>query len=184
MSTAIRPSPGLEAVLGFLNTYDELEDPKDRLTSVAVLRDVLERRGLEALASGLTERHLGALRRLREDLRSVFLEPDETARADVLNRLLDGAGAQARIRRSEEGWAWTASSTRAGLAPLTAVLASALADVLAAGAGDRLGICAGHPCRCVYVDTTRSRRQRYCCELCNDRMAAAAYRRRTVRKSD
>jgi predicted RNA-binding Zn ribbon-like protein len=182
VSTAIRPGPELEAVLGFLNTYDELEDPKDRLTSVAVLRDVLGRRGLDELATGLTDRHLGALRRLRENLREVFLEPDETAKAEVLNRLLDGAGARARLRRSEDGWAWTASSTRTGLAPLTAVLAGALADVLAAGASERLGVCAGHPCRCVYVDTTRSKRQRYCCELCNDRMAAAAYRRRRERR--
>jgi len=58
------------------------------------------------------------------------------------------------------------------------VLADALARALAEGGAERLRTCVGDPCRCVYVDRTRAGRQRYCCELCNDRMASAAYRRR------
>jgi predicted RNA-binding Zn ribbon-like protein len=58
------------------------------------------------------------------------------------------------------------------------VLADALAQVLTEGGADRLRTCVADPCRCVYVDRTRAGRQRYCCELCNDRMASAAYRRR------
>jgi predicted RNA-binding Zn ribbon-like protein len=54
----------------------------------------------------------------------------------------------------------------------------ALARAIADGSGDRLRTCVGDPCRCVYVDRTKANRQRYCCELCNDRMASAAYRRR------
>jgi len=57
-------------------------------------------------------------------------------------------------------------------------VADALAQAMAAGGPGRFGTCLADPCRCVYVDRTRSGRQRYCCELCNDRIAAAAYRSR------
>jgi hypothetical protein len=61
---------------------------------------------------------------------------------------------------------------------LAVLAADALARAMTAGSGDRLRTCVGDPCRCVYVDRTKANRQRYCCELCNDRMASAAYRRR------
>ena len=42
----------------------------------------------------------------------------------------------------------------------------------------RFGRCAGEPCRCAFVDRSRNRSRRYCCELCADRVAQASYRRR------
>jgi predicted RNA-binding Zn ribbon-like protein len=63
---------------------------------------------------------------------------------------------------------------------LGVAIADALAHTLEVGGLERLGACAGSPCHCVYIDRTRAGRQRYCCELCNDRMAAAAYRRRNA----
>ena len=178
VSTVFRPTPELDAAVGFLNTYDELEDPPDRLVSIDVVHRVLARRGLDDLAAGLTGRHLTPVRNLREDLRKVFTADQDTERVAVLNRLFETVGARAELRPAGDGWTWAAAADRSGLDKLTAAFAGALAGVVAAGAGDRLGVCAGHPCHCVFVDTTRSRRQRYCCELCNDRMAAAAYRRR------
>lgn len=176
VSTVFRPTPELDAVIGFLNTYDELNVPKDVLTSVDVLRGVLSRHGLERLGSGLSARHLGAVRALREQLREVFLANGDAARVAVLNDLL--AGARPELREDGDGWTWTVSSDRSGVAPLAAAFAGALAAVVAGGSGDRLGVCAADPCHCVFADPTRSRRQRYCCDLCNDRMASAAYRRR------
>ena len=178
VSTVFRPTRELDAAIGLLNTYDELENPPDRLVSIDVVRRVLARHGLDDLADGLTTRQLERVRGLREDLRSVFLADGDAERADVLNRLFAEAGARPELRADGDGWSWSAGATEPGIGRLTATLAGALASVLAAGAADRLGICAGDPCHCVFLDTTRSRRQRYCCELCNDRMAAAAYRRR------
>ena len=40
------------------------------------------------------------------------------------------------------------------------------------------GICGSDPCRCVFVDRTRAGTRKYCCDYCNDRLAARAYRRR------
>lgn len=178
VSTVFRPTRELDAVIGLLNTYDELEDPPDGLVSIDVVRRVLARRELGELADGLDDADLARVRELREDLRTVFLADADAERVVVLNRLFAEAGARPELRSDADGWTWSAGSDDGGVARLTATLAGALAGVVAAGAADRLGICAGHPCHCVFLDTTRSRRQRYCCELCNDRMAAAAYRRR------
>lgn len=178
VSAPARPTPELDAVVGYVNTLDELDSPRDRLTSISVVHAVLARFGLETLGVGLTSRHLGAARRLRDDVRSVFLAGDEAAAAEIVNGLLTKAKAQPIVAAHGDGWRITLRSPLRGVGPLTAAFAGALADVLASGSGDRLGVCAGHPCQCVYVDATRSARQRFCCELCNDRAASAAYRRR------
>jgi predicted RNA-binding Zn ribbon-like protein len=172
-------TPELQAAIDLVNTYDELNDPKDGLTSIEVVHRLLRRHDLDELAGGLTRTHLAAVRRLREDLRRVFLAAETASKADVLNDILGAAGAQLRLRNDPPGWTMTAHSTRRGQGPLAAALAAALAGVVASDAGGRLGVCAAHPCRCVFVDATRAHRQRYCCELCNDRVASAAYRRRT-----
>jgi len=70
-----------------------------------------------------------------------------------------------------------------GVARFAIACADALARALAEGGAERLRTCLGDPCRCVYVDRTRANRRRYCCDLCNDRMASAAYRRRAQQKS-
>jgi predicted RNA-binding Zn ribbon-like protein len=63
-------------------------------------------------------------------------------------------------------------------AEVAALVLDALTHAMATGGPDRFGTCVGAPCACVYVDRTRAARQRFCCQLCNDRVAAAAYRSR------
>jgi predicted RNA-binding Zn ribbon-like protein len=48
---------------------------------------------------------------------------------------------------------------------------------------ERFGVCDALPCRCVYIDRSRNRSRRYCCQLCADRVAAAAYRERARERS-
>jgi predicted RNA-binding Zn ribbon-like protein len=74
-------------------------------------------------------------------------------------------------------WGLGRRSGAIGLPALAARLPAALAAHVARHGLTRLGSCAAHPCACVYVDRTRAGRRRYCCDLCNDR-AAAAYRNR------
>ena len=42
----------------------------------------------------------------------------------------------------------------------------------------RFGRCLARPCRCVFVDRSRNRSRRYCCDLCADRANQQAARRR------
>jgi len=89
-----------------------------------------------------------------------------------------GEATGSRLVDTPAGLRLAATGGRDAVGRLAVALADAMAHALAAGGADRFGTCAADPCRCAYLDRTRGGRQRYCCELCNDRMAAAAYRRR------
>jgi predicted RNA-binding Zn ribbon-like protein len=174
--------PADEAALRFAvdlcNTHDLLADPADRLT-IDRARALAQRHSLDALATGLRERDLAQLTRVRTGLYAVFAATTPAQKATAVNALLDGAAARARVVADPTGTLrLVASGGTDHVSRLAVALADALARALADGGAERLRTCVGDPCRCVYVDRTRAGRQRYCCELCNDRMASAAYRRR------
>ena len=172
MSPVPPDEPALALAIDFLNTYDALETPPDRISLDWVQRLAAHYGHPVTFAAD----DLEPLRSLREQLRPVFTAQDVDAKLAALNGVLERATAQVgrvgdRVRLSATGGADAVS--RFGI-----LVADALAQAMAAGGADRFGTCLADPCRCVYVDRTRSGRQRYCCELCNDRMAAAAYRSR------
>jgi len=178
MSPVPADDPALRLAVAFVNTYDLLDDPQDRLT-VPVARTLADRHGFRALGAALRTRDLPALRDLRQQLYQVFAEPDAAAKTDALNAVLAGADARARLVADGAAVRLGAVGGPGPIESYGVTLADALARVLATGGADRLGTCVADPCRCGYVDRTRAGRQRYCCDLCNDRMAAAAYRRRS-----
>jgi predicted RNA-binding Zn ribbon-like protein len=167
--------PLLGFVLDFCNTYDLLEDPPDRL-SIPLVARLADRSELPP--PGLDDEDLERVRAVRNELYEVFAVDSPDTQIGVLNRLFDSYGATPRL---VEGPRLAATGGSDPVARLAVASADALARAIAEGAGDRLRTCAGDPCQCVYVDRSKANRQRYCCELCNDRMASAAYRRR---KSD
>jgi predicted RNA-binding Zn ribbon-like protein len=59
-----------------------------------------------------------------------------------------------------------------------ASLATGLAVVLGNPAVDRLGVCRAEACDRVYVDVSRNGTRRFCSTACQNRVKAAAYRRR------
>jgi predicted RNA-binding Zn ribbon-like protein len=99
--------------------------------------------------------------------------------AGLVNGLLAEAGAVARLLPGgPAGVDLHAVGPPVGVTGLQALLTDALARHVARHGVVRLGVCSGSPCECVFVDRTKAVRQRYCCGLCSDRVAAAAYRRR------
>jgi predicted RNA-binding Zn ribbon-like protein len=56
--------------------------------------------------------------------------------------------------------------------------AMALLDVVRAGEGSRLTVCADDACTGVVLDLSRNRSRRYCSTACTNRNAVAAYRAR------
>lgn len=167
MSRVVEPDPWLGFVVDFCNTHDLLNDPVDRL-SLALAHRIADRHDISFAVSDLDQ-----LRRVRDASMRVFAVP-EPAKGPAVNEMLAEYGAVARL---DDDLRLTATGGADGVARFAIACAAALARALADGA-DRLRTCAGDPCRCVYVDRTRSNRRRFCCELCNDRMASAAYRRR------
>jgi predicted RNA-binding Zn ribbon-like protein len=167
----------LRLAVTFCNTRDALADPPDYLT-IDVARKLLKRYD-QTRRGRLRDSDLPALRDVRDRLYRVFAAETVPAKAKALNALLRAEAAQAQITTGPAGDLRLGATGGDGpVGKFTVGLADALARVLADGAAERLRTCVADPCRCVYVDRTRPGRQRYCCELCNDRVASAAYRRR------
>jgi predicted RNA-binding Zn ribbon-like protein len=125
---------------------------------------------------GLAAADLEPIRSVRSALYAVFAADSVAQQTKILNNLFTAHAATPRL---VEGVGMAAVGGEGAVGKLAVLAADVLARVIAEGSADRLRTCVGDPCRCVYVDRTKANRQRYCCELCNDRMASAAYRRRT-----
>ncbi len=189
MSKVPATDPSLAFVLDLCNTHDLLEDPPDRLTIPLVDR-LTTHHGLPPF--GLDPTDLEPVRALRTSLYSVFAADSVAKQTDVLNQLFASYAAVPRLvlggtspttppsfpSPAEVGVRFAAIGGDGAVGKLAILTADVLARVISEGSADRLRTCVGDPCRCVYVDRTKANRQRYCCELCNDRMASAAYRRR------
>jgi predicted RNA-binding Zn ribbon-like protein len=168
----------IDVAVALLNTVDHLEDPADRLVDIKLLRRILADADWAGLGRQLHPADLPGVRARREELRAVFTAPTAEARTVAINALLRSSGAQPQLVEVGDDRFEVVTGGATPLDTLTARLASALAEAVAARGFERLGACDASPCSCVYVDRTRAGNRRYCCDICNDRAAAAAYRRR------
>lgn len=172
----------LDVVVALLNTYDAYDAQPERLRSLDSLKRLFAILGWTDVAtSRLTQRDVVVVKALREQTREIFgaaADGDAAGAAESCNKLL------ARVRpvlalhpaddRSALGVVEAGSNAVRRLEDRVSVAVA----VGLASPGIRLGLCDAHPCRCAYVDRSRAGTRRFCCELCADRFAAAAYRRR------
>jgi predicted RNA-binding Zn ribbon-like protein len=173
------PADDLALAVLLVNSLDHLADPPDRLASIGWYAAVLRATGHGGHAAALRPADLPRLRILRDGLRATFLADTAEAAAAALNPLLLTAGAIPVLVAGPGGSAGLAVAPgAAGALALAARLPGAVAGFIARHGLRRLGSCAARPCACVFVDRTRAASRRYCCDLCNDRAAASAYRRR------
>ncbi|MDQ1604739.1 MAG: hypothetical protein QOE01_2584 [Actinomycetota bacterium] len=159
-----------------LNTIDLLATPADRLTEQRHLRLFLEGHGYPARPVRTGD--LGTVSRLREQLRAVWQADDLAIAADRLNSLLTRHRPVPRLRLGPDGADVEFGDRSAPVRAMIDDVLGALLQELAAHGTARLGTCVGDPCRCVFLDRSRNRARRYCCEICTNRAAAAAFRRR------
>ena len=170
MSRVVETDPLLGFVVDFCNTHDVLNDPADRL-AIPLVHRIADHHGV---AVRFRAADVERVRGVRDALLKVFAAPVE-GKGAAINEILAEHGARAEL---DGNLRLTAVGGADGVARFAIACADALARALADGGADRLRTCSGDPCRCVYIDRTRANRRRYCCELCNDRMASAAYRAR------
>jgi predicted RNA-binding Zn ribbon-like protein len=166
-----------------LNTWDELEPPAERLPDLAALRRFLEFHGHLQQARRATGKDLSRVRAVRDSLREAFVAADEDRAVAVLNRILDRSRARPQLRRSGSGWVVEWVGDLVDVVASTAAMS--LLEAIRDDGWERFGTCAGAPCCCVFVDRSKNRLRRFCCDLCADRVAQAALRerRRQRRKS-
>ena len=170
----------VDLAVGLVNTWDVLDEEPEFLRDLPHLRRFLLEHRLKGEAEGAAESDLRRLRALRRRVRSVFEAASEKEAVEILNGLLTDAVPQ--LRPGPGGWAFFFEARRErDLADrLGPRVAAALLEAIRSDGWERFGICDALPCRCVFVDRSRNRSRRYCSQLCADRVAAAAYRRRQV----
>jgi predicted RNA-binding Zn ribbon-like protein len=171
-----KPGDPAAFAVALANTWDTLEPDPELLEDARTLRRLLDAHGLNVVP---LERDVPRARALRDQLRAVFEVEDEETAVEQLNELLRDARAVPQLER--EGGRWAMAYAAPGgdvLDLLTARAAVPLLEAIRDDGWDRFGTCAGSPCCCVFVDRSKNRSRRYCSDLCADRVAQAAYRRR------
>jgi len=170
---------GADLAVALVNTWDTYDDPPEHLADVEALARFLRRVGREEAARVATERDLAEVRRLRERLRVVFVAEDVRAAAAALNALAEETAAVPRLVPAGGGWRLAfGPGERSVAAHLGATAAAALLEIVRAHGVARFGTCSAAPCTGAFVDRTKNRSKRYCCELCADRAAQKRLRAR------
>lgn len=170
---------GADLAVALVNTWDTYDDPPEHLVGLDDLRAFLSAVGRSDAARVAGESDLIELKQLRERLRRVFETGDVGEAAQVLNEIADDARAVPRLEHSDGAWSIRfGPEERAVAAHIGATAAGALIEIIQAHGLTRFGTCAGAPCTGAFVDRTKNRSKRYCCELCADRDAQRHHRAR------
>jgi predicted RNA-binding Zn ribbon-like protein len=172
------PRTSFELAIALLNTWDLLADPPELLRGPEHLERFLqwsERSAGRVPFAADVARVIAA----RDILRQALEAWTEAEAVALLNELAMESGTKRQLRWLDDHWQFTYLDPDGD--PCRALIGEAAEGALEAmrdGDWDRLGICEGDPCRCVYVDRTKNRSRRYCCELCTNRTMQARHRER------
>ncbi|HET9322592.1 MAG TPA: CGNR zinc finger domain-containing protein [Gaiellaceae bacterium] len=170
---------GADLAVALVNTWDTYDDPPEHLEGIEDLRLFLRLVGREQAAEVATDADLAEVKELRDRLRRVFETDEIREAAQVLNRVAAETGALPRLEGEGEIWEVRfGPDERSIVAHLGATAAAALIEIVRAHGLTRFGTCSAPPCTGAFVDRTKNRRKRYCCELCADREAQRRHRAR------
>jgi predicted RNA-binding Zn ribbon-like protein len=135
-----------------------------------------------ASAAQLRRRDVPGFIALAAQLRQVFRELDDgdvDAAASRLNRLLAAHPAHPHLAKDEGRWRVHHHPVDAGVVSMAAAVgAEAMARLIGAGEGTRLGTCESDDCDRVFLDASKNGSRRFCSTTCQNRVKAAAFRRR------
>lgn len=130
----------------------------------------------------LRRTHVPAFLALARRLRDIFdrlRDDDVDGAAARLNRLLAEHPAHPHLAKEEGRWRMHHHPVDASLVPMwTSICAEAMARLIASGHAHRFGTCEDPECNRVFVDVSRNASRRFCSTTCQNRIKAAAFRRR------
>jgi predicted RNA-binding Zn ribbon-like protein len=175
---------GATLAVDIVNTWDELHTPKELIEDLADLRYLLEWHGLSTAAQAVREPDVQRLRDVRDRLAAVFDAAGEDEAATLVNALVRDYGRPPQLERAGHAWqlrSWP--DEREGLDAAAAFAAVGLLEAIRDVGWNRFGRCNGLPCSCAFIDRSRNRSRRYCCELCANRVAQASSRARRAAAS-
>ena len=132
-----------------------------------------------SFAHELKEADLGEIRSVRERLHEVFFATDDQEAVQKLNRLLDELELSPFLTDHDGHWHLHYAPDETSVGRRTAAaMAMGLAAMVAEHGFSRVGACAADDCNDVFIDTSRNRSRRFCCESCSSRTNVAAFRAR------
>ena len=167
----------VEALRSAVHLANSAEDP-DALTSPGDFDAFLQDFPYTGRIDRSTE-ELAELRALRPRLRRMLLAPRDEMVEAVNEALGDVVFAPQVVRHDGADWHLHAVADDRPLPErVLAETAMALLDVVRAGEGSRLAVCADESCAGIVLDLSRNRSRRYCSVACTNRNAVAAYRAR------
>jgi predicted RNA-binding Zn ribbon-like protein len=173
---------GADLAVALVNTWDTYDDPPEHLVELEDLRTFLRLVGRESAAGIVRERDLVEIKRLRDRLRRVFETDRVEEAAAVLNQLAAETSAVPRLEPHRGEWTVRYGPEEGVIAAhVGATAAAALIEIVHAHGITRFGTCGAPPCTGAFVDRTKNRSKRYCCELCADRAAQQQHRARLRR---
>jgi predicted RNA-binding Zn ribbon-like protein len=173
---------GALAAVGLVNALG-CAPPLGGEAAVAALADVLAVDPPSVAQLAATD--APAFTALAHQLRVVFSalrEADVDAAAAELNALLARYPAHPYLSKEEDG-GWRLHhhpADAALLAMWTAICAEGLARLIGEGHADRLGTCGRPGCGRVFIDESKNASRRFCSTACQNRVKAAAFRRRSA----
>lgn len=169
-------------VLVLLVNSDDRRTGEDSLATPSALAGFVVEHRVSGSVTG-AEAELGAVRRLRSQLREIFelaAAGDGASAVTAVNTLIAASGTVPRLVEHDgeplhlHFTPWDAPLERR----LGAEMSIALAIVIRDGGTERLRVCEAPACGRVLVDVSKNRSRRYCDTQCANRQHVAAYRRR------
>lgn len=169
-------SGGVQLAVELVNTRPTDQFPEE-LLDLESLAKFLVRHDFDVTPSA---RDLTEVKRVRDELATVFESHDEQVVADTINHVLDRTKALPQLTNHDgEGWHVHYETEGQSVAErIGAIAAGALSEVFLEAGLSRFGCCADGACDTYFVDTSRNASKRFCCERCSTRHAVAAHRAR------
>jgi predicted RNA-binding Zn ribbon-like protein len=110
---------------------------------------------------------------------------DLDAAAGGINDLLAAHSARPHLAKENGQWRLHHHPVDATLEPMaTAICAEGLARLISAGDAGRLGTCESDDCDRVFLDESKNGSRRFCSLSCQNRVKAAAFRRRRTTRDN
>jgi predicted RNA-binding Zn ribbon-like protein len=104
---------------------------------------------------------------------------DVDAAAAIVNEMLSDHPAHPHLAKEDGRWRLHHHPADIDVVPMwTSICAESVARMIGAGHGDRLGVCQAGDCDRVFVDQSKNGSRRFCSTTCQNRVKAAAFRRR------